>query len=55
MEILSKFQPSLIENKWYDYQINNNINQSKIDYNKESYIIVIQPPNIKGALHLGMN
>lgn len=53
MEISSKFQPNEIEEKWYNYWMKKGINHSEIDKIKESFTIVIPPPNITGALHMG--
>jgi len=51
-EIPSKYNPALIEDKWYSYWLNNNYFSSVPD-NREPYTIVIPPPNVTGVLHMG--
>ncbi len=41
-----------IENKWYDYWMENNYFHSEVD-EREPYSIVIPPPNVTGVLHMG--
>ncbi len=52
MEIPSKYDPSLIEDKWYQYWLDNKIFHSEPD-NREPFTIVIPPPNVTGVLHMG--
>jgi valyl-tRNA synthetase len=52
MELASKYNPSEIESKWYQYWIDNALFDSKPD-NREPYTIVIPPPNVTGVLHMG--
>jgi len=52
MELASKYNPSEIESKWYQYWIDNALFESKPD-NREPYTIVIPPPNVTGVLHMG--
>ena len=52
MEIPSKFNPHLVESKWYEYWIKNKYFNSKPD-KREPYTIVIPPPNVTGVLHMG--
>lgn len=52
MEISSKYDPSLIEEKWYKYWMENNYFHSVPD-ERESYCVVIPPPNVTGVLHMG--
>ncbi|GBU08416.1 valyl-tRNA synthetase [Bacteroidales bacterium] len=52
MEIASKYQPSEVENKWYQYWLKNNFFHSQPD-EREAYTIVIPPPNVTGVLHMG--
>ncbi|MCP4482527.1 MAG: valine--tRNA ligase [bacterium] len=53
MKIVSKYEPKSIEEKWYDFWLEQKINQGKPDASKKAYTIVIPPPNITGALHMG--
>lgn len=52
MEIKSKYEPSQIEDKWYEYWDKRKLFSSKPD-NREPYTIVIPPPNVTGVLHMG--
>jgi len=52
MELASKYDPSLIESKWYQYWLEKGFFNSKPD-NREPYTIVIPPPNVTGVLHMG--
>ncbi len=51
-EIPSKYNPSLIEDNWYNYWMQNGLFRSIPD-NREPYTIVIPPPNVTGVLHMG--
>ncbi|MEI7500239.1 MAG: valine--tRNA ligase [Bacteroidota bacterium] len=52
MEIASKYDPSRVEDKWYDYWTKKGFFHSVPD-NREPYCIVIPPPNVTGVLHMG--
>lgn len=52
MEIPSKYDPSLIEDKWYQYWLENKIFHSEPD-GRVPYTVVIPPPNVTGVLHMG--
>ena len=52
MAIADKYLPQEIESKWYDYWIEKNLFHSEPDA-RESYTIVIPPPNVTGMLHMG--
>jgi len=52
MEIPSKYDPSLVEDKWYKYWMEQNFFHSEPD-EREPYTIVIPPPNVTGVLHMG--
>lgn len=52
MEIPAKYDPSLTEDKWYKYWMDNDFFHSEPD-NREPYTIVIPPPNVTGVLHMG--
>jgi len=51
-EILSRYDPLLVEDKWYAYWMENNYFRSVPD-EREPYTIVIPPPNVTGVLHMG--
>ncbi len=52
MEIASKYNPAEVEDKWYQYWLENGFFKSKPD-GREPYTIVIPPPNVTGVLHMG--
>ncbi|MFW9596851.1 MAG: valine--tRNA ligase [Paludibacter sp.] len=52
MELASKYNPTEIESKWYQYWLDNGFFSSKPD-SREPYTIVIPPPNVTGVLHMG--
>ena len=52
MELQSKYDPQIVESKWYQYWLDNKLFSSKPD-GREPYTIVIPPPNVTGVLHMG--
>ena len=52
MELASKYNPSEVEGKWYQYWEDNKLFASKPD-SRQPYTIVIPPPNVTGVLHMG--
>ncbi|WP_420572310.1 valine--tRNA ligase [Kordia sp.] len=52
MSIQKKYDPSKIEDKWYQYWMENKYFHSEPD-EREAYTIVIPPPNVTGVLHMG--
>lgn len=52
MEIASKYNPAVVEDKWYSTWLKNNLFHSEPD-EREPYCIVIPPPNVTGVLHMG--
>ena len=52
MELASKYTPADVESKWYEYWMKHKLFSSKPD-GRESYTIVIPPPNVTGVLHMG--
>jgi valyl-tRNA synthetase len=53
MAISSKYDPSEVENKWYEYWMGNGFFKSTPNPDKQPYCIVIPPPNVTGVLHMG--
>ena len=53
MTLSSKYQPQLVEDKWYQYWTERGFFKSTPNPNKEPYSIVIPPPNVTGVLHMG--
>jgi valyl-tRNA synthetase len=52
--ILEKsYDPQKVEDKWYRYWLENNYFRADEESEKESYSIVIPPPNVTGVLHIG--
>lgn len=52
MEIPAKYSAKDVEQKWYDYWMENKYFHSRPD-DREPYTIVIPPPNVTGVLHMG--
>ena len=52
MELSTKYNPAEIEQKWYQYWLENRFFHSEPN-EKEPYTIVIPPPNVTGVLHMG--
>ena len=50
--ISKTYAPQEIENKWYQYWLDNQFFKSIPD-EREPYTIVIPPPNVTGVLHMG--
>ena len=51
-ELATKYNPSEVEDKWYDYWTKHELFRSVPD-EREPYTIVIPPPNVTGVLHMG--
>ncbi|MBX7094614.1 MAG: valine--tRNA ligase [Flavobacteriales bacterium] len=52
MEIPKKFEPEAVEGKWYKHWMDKGYFRSVPD-KRESYTVVIPPPNVTGVLHMG--
>ena len=52
MELESKYNPTAIESKWYQYWLDHKLFASKPD-GRKAYTVVIPPPNVTGVLHMG--
>ena len=52
-DIPKTYNPSEVEDKWYDYWLANNLFDSEIDQSKKPYTMVIPPPNVTGSLTMG--
>jgi valyl-tRNA synthetase len=54
MPDLSKpYEPSLVEEKWYTFWVEKGLFKADSKSSKEPYTIVLPPPNVTGALHMG--
>jgi valyl-tRNA synthetase len=52
MEIASRYDPGVVEGKWYSYWMDQGLFHSEPDA-REPFCIVIPPPNVTGVLHMG--
>ena len=53
MSLSTKYNPAIVEDKWYSYWSKNGFFHAEPNDNKEPYCIVIPPPNVTGVLHMG--
>lgn len=51
--IPSSYDPSTVENRWYKYWEDNKFFHAKVETEKNPFCIVMPPPNVTGALHMG--
>jgi len=52
-ELPTAYAPSAIEDRWYDFWEQNGYFHADPDTTKEPWSLVIPPPNVTGALHMG--
>ena len=52
MSLAPKYDPSIVEEKWYSIWLEKKLFHSEPD-NRKAYTIVIPPPNVTGVLHMG--
>jgi valyl-tRNA synthetase len=48
-----QYNPSIVEDKWYEFWMENKIFHANETSQKPPYSIVIPPPNVTGILHMG--
>ena len=53
MSLSTKYDPTAVEDKWYQHWMENGFFKAKPNPAKEPYSIVIPPPNVTGVLHMG--
>jgi len=53
MELAPKYDPSIVEDKWYSFWMKNGFFHSEPD-EREPYTIVIPPPNVTGVFTWGI-
>lgn len=53
LDLPTKYDPKLTEEKWYQYWLDHQFFKPADDPNKKPFTIVIPPPNVTGRLHLG--
>jgi valyl-tRNA synthetase len=47
------YDPKLVEDKWYDFWMRGGFFHADVKSNKQTYSVVIPPPNVTDILHLG--
>ncbi|HYN37192.1 MAG TPA: valine--tRNA ligase, partial [Actinomycetota bacterium] len=52
-QLSTAYQPAAIERRWYETWEKQGLFKAKVNKDKEPYCIVIPPPNVTGALHMG--
>jgi len=52
-EMPKAYDPSISEDKWIKYWEESKLYESRVDYSKKPYTIVIPPPNVTGILTMG--
>ncbi len=52
-ELPKNYDPAPLEGKWYQWWLDQHLFDAEIDPAKEAYSIVLPPPNVTGALHMG--
>jgi valyl-tRNA synthetase len=53
MALSTKYNPSEVEDKWYQEWMKNGFFKASPDPSKEPFCIVMPPPNVTGVLHMG--
>ncbi|MEP0986991.1 valine--tRNA ligase [Ekhidna sp.] len=53
MSISAQYDSTQVEDKWYQYWMDQNFFHATPKTGKEAYTIVIPPPNVTGVLHMG--
>lgn len=53
MSISTKYNPTAVEDKWYQHWMEKGYFHAEANPEKEPYTIVIPPPNVTGVLHMG--
>ena len=52
-EIPKSYEPQGVEQQWYDRWVSAGCFQGKVDHSRESFAVMIPPPNVTGVLHMG--
>ena len=53
MELSKSYDPKKVEEKWYAFWLEKNLFKADADSTSKPFSIVIPPPNVTGALHIG--
>ena len=52
-QMVKQYDPSQVENRWYKFWEDRKYFEAHVDSARESFTIVIPPPNVTGVLHMG--
>lgn len=52
-ELPKAYEAKIVDSKWYNFWVQNNFFEADPTSEKQSYCIVIPPPNVTGVLHMG--
>ena len=52
-EMAKAYEPGKIEQKWYQFWLDNNYFRAEVDPDKEPFVIILPLPNVTGELHIG--
>jgi valyl-tRNA synthetase len=52
-KMATTYDPATVEDKWYEFWMENDYFEADVDQEKESFSIVMPPPNVTGQLHIG--
>ena len=52
-ELPTRYDPAPVESRWYQHSLEKNYFRAAAGSGRKSYTIVIPPPNVTGALHMG--
>jgi len=52
-EIPKTYEPQGVEQQWYDRWVAAGCFKGKVDHTRESFAVMIPPPNVTGVLHMG--
>jgi len=52
-EMAKAYEPSRVEDKWYQFWLDNGYFTPKIDPGVKPFVIIMPPPNVTGELHVG--
>jgi valyl-tRNA synthetase len=52
-KLRSSYDPKAVESGWYEWWVKQGFFTADNTSNKETFVIVIPPPNVTGSLHLG--
>ncbi|GAB6138871.1 valine--tRNA ligase [Halanaerobaculum tunisiense] len=52
-ELATTYNPDQVEEKWYTYWQENGYFEAEVNEDKESFTVMMPPPNVTGQLHIG--